>query len=363
MRILLLADGVAMGCRVLSAAAATGAEIHVLCEPRGRGLAGSRFVKSLTVSPYRFDSAAAEPMIGEVNRRIAALDIQMVAATDPITSRFMIAAAPHLATAIFPSPDLETFDLLNDKWRFTNLAKSLGFACPTTRLFADRRALLAAVEAGELTLPAIVKPLSASGGAGVLKLTDKDAASQMERIDYSPVLWQTFVAGTDVDAAMYCEDGAVLSFVTYRRKRGVYEFLDSPAIRVELEHLARRLNLTGIFNFDLVVDPRTQAHHWLECNPRVFASIDVLAFVGLNYFACGLPGRSAAQTRSLHGAALAAIDGRRLRRWNRLALDTLRLRRSNALDWRFLANRLKDPAPRLHAFLQRRLIPRQISAM
>jgi hypothetical protein len=312
-------------------------------------------VESLTISPSRFDAPAAAAMIGETNREIRTLGVDMVAATDPITSRFLIAAAPHLDAAIFPSPNLETFDLLNDKWRFTGLATALGFACPTTRLFADRDALMAAAAAGDLTLPAIVKPLSHSGGVGVMKLTEKDAASQMARIDYSPVLWQTFVAGKDIDATMYCEGGSVLSFVAYHRERGAYDFFESPGIRGELERLAKRLNLTGIFNFDLVLDPETQVHQWLECNPRVFGSIDVLAFVGLNYFACGLPGRSAAETRRIHGAAMAAIEGRRLLRWNRLALSTVGFGRSDALDWRFLANRLKDPAPRLHAFLQKRL--------
>jgi predicted ATP-grasp superfamily ATP-dependent carboligase len=342
----------AMGYRVLSAAAATGVQIHVLCEPRGRGLADSRFVTSLTVSHARFDTADAEPMIREINREIAALHIDMVAATDPVTSRFLIATAPRLDAAIFPSPDLETFDLLNDKWRFTELAKSLGFACPTTRLFEDRAALVAAGEAGEFSLPAIVKPLSGSGGVGVMKLDDKDAASVTARIDYSPVLLQTFVEGVDVDATIYCEGGSVLSFISYRRERGVYYFFDSPGMRAELARLAARLCLTGIFNFDLVVDPDAQTHQWLECNPRVFASIDILAFVGLNYFECGLPGRSALETRRVHAKALAAIAGRRLLRWNRLALTTVRFGRSAALDWRFLANRLKDPAPRFHAFVQ-----------
>lgn len=345
MNVLLLARGADMGHRVLQAAAATGAAVHVLCEPRGRALAASRHARKVRVARARFDEAAPDAAIAEINRCIADLGIGLVAAGDPVTTSFMIRFAARLAAPVIPGPDPATFGLLNDKWRFTQLALSLGLACPESRLFEDRAALAAALEAGEVAAPAITKPLSQSGGAGVRRLEGANLAGQLARIDYQPVLYQDLVRGLDVDATIYCDRGEILSCVTYRRERGVYHFHDCQGVRDDLARLAGRLSLTGIYNFDLVYGPQDGARCWLECNPRVFSSIAMLAFVGLNYFDFALSGRPLPETAERHRRALAALAGTRLRRWNALAADTVRLERQHLRDWRFLAYGLSDLGP------------------
>lgn len=354
MKLLLLADGPRMAYRTLRAAAGAGAEVNVLGAPAAGPLGLSRFTRSLRRSDAPFDENDPDAMVGDINRAIEASGAQMVLAGDPGTTRFLIATAERLAAPRFPGPDLATFDLLNDKARFTRLAQDLGLACPRTRLFADAGLAAAALAAGDLTQPSIVKPLSQSGGVGVIRLDGETAPQRLAGVDYAPVLWQSLERGLDVDVNIYCQEGRVVSFVAYRRERGVYHFYDPPGVRREVEAIAARLGLTGIYNFDVIADEALESVRWLECNPRVFFTIDMLAFVGLNVIACGLPGADEEALRAGHRATLAALAGRRLRKANALALDTLRLGRVESLDWKFLAHALSDPLPAASRLLPQR---------
>ena len=351
--LLLLADGPGMDYRVLRTAASTGATVSVLGEPRSRPLGASRFCRNLTVTAQRFDAPDPGPLILEINSLVAELAIDMIVPGDPVTSRFLVHARPQLAAPAFPGPDPATYRLLNDKWRFTQFVTALGFTCPATRLLPDRAALAQAAAGGALAMPSIAKPLSESGGVGVIKLEPGEAETQIARINYEPVLWQKFVQGMDVDVNIYCEAGEVLSFIVYRREHGVYYFYDHPVMRRQLETLAARLSLTGIYNFDVVTDARLENVHWLECNPRVFFTLDVLDFVGLNYIACGLPGASPATTRDTHEKALRAIAGGRLRKASALARDTVRRGAFSPRDWAYLRHTLDDPGPTLTQLLRR----------
>src|ERR1700678_3779482 len=143
--LLLLAGSPTMAYRTLRTAAATGAKVFVLAEPRAKPLGASRYCSGLTVTSQRFDALDAEPAIAEINRLVADRGVDMVIPGGPKTSRFLADARSRLAAPAFPGPDPATFELLNDKSRFTELVERLGFACPTTHLLPNRDAVADAI--------------------------------------------------------------------------------------------------------------------------------------------------------------------------------------------------------------------------
>src|SRR6202030_1988038 len=107
----------------------------------------------------------------------------------------------------FPVPTLEAFDSLDTKDRFAALCSQLAAPHPPARTFESMSALSRAFHAGELTLPAMAKPLNRSGGIGVMKLTTANFAEALRNIDYAPILLQDYVEGTDFDVSLYCRSG------------------------------------------------------------------------------------------------------------------------------------------------------------
>ena len=295
--VLLLADESDFSYRVLKAAHGAGLSVHVLAGPRASLLHLSRYSASITTRKDSLEKA--DQVVGEINRLAERKSAAWVLPSDPKTTRFLIAVAARLNRPIFPSPDLATFDRLNDKWTFTTTMGDLGLSCPKSRYFADKEELLRAYEAAELPGPGIVKPLSESGGVGVQRVAEEDGPRIAKSLTYAPIIWQEFIAGVDVDVTAFCRDGELVCFSTRRRTHGKFLLQDHGELRRQTAALARSQNLTGIFDFDVVADPTFTRVHWIECNPRVFFAIDFMAYGGMNLIAEGLGLKGGSRLRPL----------------------------------------------------------------
>ncbi len=165
--VLMLSDHFRFAYRTLRCFHAAGVNVHVLGGKGSRGLRYSRFCASFreTVNGYRGD---LEPLIQEVNSIIAQLDINLVILGEHSITGPLIAMAPSLNAPCFPMLTIEQFDLLNDKWRFTQLCRTLGLRCPRSRQIDDSLALRRAVELGEISIPFVAKPLDLDGSRGVI---------------------------------------------------------------------------------------------------------------------------------------------------------------------------------------------------
>jgi hypothetical protein len=337
--VLLLSEGSHFTYRVLKTAAAAGARVHVLAGPRARTLGWSRWTASLERIDTPFAHADEAATVGQINQIIQRRKITRVLGGDAPTTRFMIGVAPQLDAPIFPSPDLATFDLLNDKGRFTELAGSLGLACPPTRRFDHKDELAAALKAGELPFPGIVKPLSRSGGAGVVRLDEGRWSAALARVTYAPLLWQSFLTDPQWDVSAFCREGEIIAFSLRRRGRGEYVFADSAEARRQTAILTRRLGVSGILDFDIIADQALTRFSWLECNPRVFFSIDFVAAAGINMIALGLG------TAGIPCAG--AIEAAPVKRVRKIRAAVAGLMRGEALaspDLRLALSDLSDPA-------------------
>ncbi|MGH6990239.1 MAG: hypothetical protein ACREE3_10120, partial [Stellaceae bacterium] len=202
-RVLLLSSLIALPYRVMRVVAAIGAEVHVLGNRRSRGLAKSRACRSFIPTEVPITGARDLALADEINRAVHRLGIGMVLPGDAQATRALIALSDVIAAPLFPLPDLTGFDLLNNKWRFTQFARELGLLTPQSWLVDDAAELRRMVEAATIPLPAIAKPVNYDGGLGVVKLGEAGALKTIDAIDYAPIIAQEFIPGRDIGASIY----------------------------------------------------------------------------------------------------------------------------------------------------------------
>jgi Predicted ATP-grasp enzyme len=272
--------------RALRCFTAAGVTVHVLGNTGSDGLRRSRFCARYTETSHTFDGTCDDAMIAVVNELIVQDDIDFVFAGDQPSTRSLIAMAPYLRTHCFPMPDLATFDVLNDKARFTALCQTLGILCPPTRVFGDRAELLASIAQGETPTPAVIKPLSLDGNRGVSAVAT-EAEAIAATIDYQPVLVQRFIDGDDIGATVFADRGRVIGYICHRLRRATYTALDLPVVLDALTRIVAATSASGILNFDMRLDTAGQVH-FLECNPRVFYKMPLSMLLGVNFPALGL---------------------------------------------------------------------------
>lgn len=285
--VLMLSNQFRFAYRILRCFQAAGADVHVLGAEGSRGLRFSRFCASFRDRVNgRGDDLG--PLIQEVNSIIAELDVDLVISGDHFMMRPLIQMAPGLDAPCFPMLSIEQFDLLNNKWRFTQLCGSLGIRCPRSQLFADVSALSRALKSGEISIPFVVKPLDFDGSHGVLSILRASDLNKLDSIQYSPIILQEFVDGADVAASVYCDHGEIKAFLAHRLKRATYFTFWSDEIRADVEKIVVATKARGIMNFDMRIASDGTVY-WLECNPRFFFWVHMALLAGIPFVEFGLP--------------------------------------------------------------------------
>jgi biotin carboxylase len=309
MNILLIASEGRLPYRVLRCAA-TAATVYVLGSRPARFLAFSRYCKHFYAATWPFGSNHDANLADEINALIEQLHIDIVLPGDATTTRSLISMRDNIVGRCFPMPTLETFDLLNDKWRFAQLCASLGIQCPATRLLADASALLREIELGSIVFPAIAKPISMSGGWGCTPLARDTAYECASTISYRPIVVQDFIPGVDVDTSVYCDSGIIMVSMKHTYANGRYTTFSHGLIRDCVLRIVERLKLNGVFNFDLRVTPDGRVY-FIECNPRFFFTMHMSMLAGANFVTAGLGGTLSgaplvqAQPRTIHSPSAA----------------------------------------------------------
>ena len=288
-KLLLVATSYMLPYRVLRCAKSCGAEVYVLGGLGAQVLQLSRYCDKFIRSHRIINGSSDAALALEINVLTRNLGITTILAGDAPSTRSLIACRDLLDAPCFPLPGLEQFDQLNDKRRFAQLCQDIGLPHPTTRSFETIAELSVALERNHSGHPVVLKPLSLSGNQGVIRLVGHDTAEQIRRLDYEPILMQDFVAGRDMSVSIYCHRGTVQAFVLHQRQRRIFKTFWSQAIFDEMTHIASRLALDGVFNFDMIVD-ENGLHYYLECNPRFFFSISLAMLAGLNFITLGLRG-------------------------------------------------------------------------
>lgn len=272
-----------------------------------------------------------------MNSLIAQLDIDLVVSGEHYMMRPLIVMASALNAPCFPMLTIEQFDLLNNKWLFSQLCASLGLRCPRSQLVTDVSALRRAVKSGEISIPFVAKPLDFDGSQGVFSILQTVDLCKLDSIQYTPVIVQEFVAGIDVAASVYCNHGSVNAFVAHRLKRGTYFTFESDEIRAGVQKIVLATKAHGVMNFDMRI-----AHdgvvYWLECNPRLFFWVHMSMLAGISFVEYGLPNWPVSGSSSLP-------TGTNVRFIKASALELVRPWRLTKRDVHYLRYVLADPVP------------------
>jgi hypothetical protein len=338
-KVLLLAQEFVAQYRVLRAVAMTGAAVHIMGPEKARALALSRYCAAY--HPFFFGHEAYLGIDEPVDARKIAAHIDDVAfrhglalvlAGDALTTRLLCEMQPYLQTKSFPVPDLATFDSLATKDAFMKLCHSRSILHPRGHVFPRIDALAAAIAAGKVAFPSIVKPLNRAGSIGVVRIDRHNAGEILSKIDYAPVLVQDFVEGEDRCITVMAIGGAIVKEVVYWHPEGVFTFGRQTELSRIVGDIAGELNLTGVFNFDarIALDGRV----WMiECNPRFFFNMDVAAIAGINFAALD----------DVSPGQCAMLSNRQLRVPQSTFKELLRLRWPATNDWKMLRHWMADP--------------------
>jgi biotin carboxylase len=289
--VLLLAYEFVAQYRVLRCVAMAGAKVHVMGPSQTRALAFSRYCTAY--HPYSFgrqshrrqkDQPDPIEMAADIDAVCEANSIEMVFASDVVTTRLLGTIAPFLKTPSFPVPEPSTFDALATKNAFMAFCRERGLPQPEGQVFDDVEALEQAIEHGKVRYPAIFKPVDRAGSIGVERVDQSNVIHAVARIDYAPILVQDFIEGEDRSITVMALNGAVTKEVVYSHPGGVFQFGEEPALSKIVTDLVRELNLSGVYNFDARID--AEGRVWMiECNPRFFFNMDVVAVAGMNFAA------------------------------------------------------------------------------
>ena len=338
-RLLIVAATYALPYRVLRCAHQTGAEVHVIGNLGAQPLSLSRFCGTFTLSQTLVAGRADDDLAFEINALCQRLDIEMVLPGDAHGTRTLIACRERLEAPCFPLPDLETFDLLNDKWRFARLCETLGFRHPATCLVPEAGALTEVLAAHRFAGPVLAKPRGLSGGRGILKIRDEHDIEAISRVNYQPIVLQEYLTGRTLCASIYCHRGAVTAFMGYEFRKRVFSTFTNDRILADLRRFAAHAGAHGVYNFDILLSPGG-ALHYLECNPRFFYNMHFSMLAGTNFVALGLGG----DQETLHAAAPAPGT---FHLPEALLTNPRAWRHASRRDWLTARHALSDPLPYL----------------
>lgn len=329
---LMLAFAFTLPYHVMRAAAAAGLRVHVLGGGAARGLRTSRCCRAYHQTGCDGDAEALLAEIETLARRDA---IDVVFPSDDVSTWLLAALGERLPVRCVPLPALATFDLLNDKWRFTRFCLDNGVRAPQAWLFDSAAELRRALDRGEIALPITCKPTNRSGGNGVFHIRKPEELAQLDRADYRPVLAQRHIVGASVSITLFCDRGRVLAHVAQERdSRRFRVFADTDL----LDNARRLVALTGYHgtaNFDAVIADEDGLSYLVECNPRFWYSIYLVMIAGLNFVELALAPAARAEPVTADAGEF------------RLSLRRILARpwRATRLDWRFLGYCLGDPIP------------------
>jgi len=207
---------------------------------------------------------------------------------------------------------MSTFDMVDDKSRFTAEAERVGLPCVPAITASNAEEMFAAYKTLSASGEVCVKPTNGIYGQGFWRFkadTDpfrcfanpdaREANFEMYMRAYcegetpAPMLMMPYMDGSECSVDMVCEAGRAIAFVC-RRKEGVFQSFERYSAAVELARkAAEHFGCDGIVNVQ-TKDDASGNPHLLEINPRYSGGIGYTRATGTN-----LPGIFAARRLGL----------------------------------------------------------------
>ena len=175
--------------------------------------------------------------------------------------------------------DIETYNILNDKVRLHELAKSLEIKTPNRYESLE-----------DAHFPFVIKPTNLSSAKGVLYVNNKNEIPK--DYQYDNIIIQDFIQGVGVGYSFYCEKGKIINGFGHKRlaeypiSGGSSTYRESykdPRMHKIAHKIVNHLEYTGFAMFEFKLTKSNQLY-LLEVNPRIWGSINLGLINGFNYF-------------------------------------------------------------------------------
>jgi len=182
-------------------------------------------------------------------------------------------------------PNYEVFQLSRNKYKLQEYCKNIGI--PVPEKYSKKQAL-----AKEPFKKLIVKPRSGSGSKGIQYINNKSEIKLLELFNEDEVIIQERLENSVnvIGAFLLCRKGEVLQSYCHKRIRTsppsggvtVYSKLieNKEVINISQE-LLMSMNWDGLVMIEFLKDPSDNTYKIIEINPRIWGSILLSEFSGL----------------------------------------------------------------------------------
>ncbi len=258
-----------------------------------RGAFLSRYCKSFfEIRSFDEDDA----VLNRIKNICEVLDYILLVPTCVPSFRFVSKNKRQIKNIVpfIPVSDLATFNSLNNKWSFYLLLRKHGIPAPRTRLCTDHNH---DANSWDLTYPVLVKPLESAGGMGI-SLAENAAmlAQRLAEHGALPLIAQEFIPGRDLGLNILACNGKLLAWTIQINTPAGLEFINNDNILELGRTIVEKINFSGLANFDLRLDERDQLVKFLECNPRLWYSLNGSRYAGVDFLKLAIDAALSAYT-------------------------------------------------------------------
>ncbi len=269
--------------QVVTALGLAGVNSEVMTLPRFAPVRFSRYCKRFTTLPDEYPRFTPTQMLEYLRPHIRT-DHAAVIPVDLSSVLTIGHGLGSLPCPVFPVSPPDVTELLHDKHRFGELLESHGIPTPKTHLLLTA----ADFDAADIPFPAMIKPLIGHGSEGIKKFETRDAMRQHLATlpaNRFPLLVQQFAHGDLLGLNVLSDRGRVVAWTIQNQGHPGFNYTLLENDR--LLELGRRIceitGYHGVANFDTIHNPITGEIFFLECNPRIWASMSVSTWTGVNF--------------------------------------------------------------------------------
>jgi hypothetical protein len=214
---------------------------------------------------------------------------------DDSANQLLYSTFDRLGAKCYPMCDSDSFEILNDKWRFQQLCSKLGVRVPKTMRLIEKSEIDFDHVRATAGLPFVVKPTNKSDSIGVRVIFSKDQLEKEillnPKYKFSPLVAQTFIPGIDIDISLFADSGSIKKFAVQTRKEDALFFVQNEKLVEFTEVLVRNLGYTGVLHIDARLDDASGEIFLVEANPRFWGSLGEATWCGLNFVRVGIYNR------------------------------------------------------------------------
>ena len=203
--------------------------------------------------------------------------------------RFVSRVKGKIRLKSMPFPDLQSLNMLDDKWAFHQFCMANALPVPLTRFVGPKSSLDFNAIKAELGSPFIIKPTNESGSNGVQLVHSREELLQKivnnVAYDFSPLIAQQYIEGIDMDINLFSVAGQLRAVSVHRPGKRFIDFMPHPKLEEIAEKICRFSHYNGVMNADVRLETKTGDVFLIESNPRFWATLASTVDCGLNFVA------------------------------------------------------------------------------